>query len=101
MIQENFDVLGINFLSSFSRETENHITDLQVLPSFQSSLWYKDIIYVLQNLQALVGMDKNRARFIKLKVVIYCISNGFLYWKDLGGTLLNCLLEDEAKKVSK
>ena len=46
-------------------------------------------------------MDKNRVRFIKLKVVKYCISNGLLYWKDLEGTLLNCLLEDEAKKVSK
>ena len=64
-------------------------------------MWYKDIIYVLQNLQAPIGMDKNRARFIKLKVVKYCISNGCLYWKDLGGILLNCLLEDEAKKISK
>ena len=46
-------------------------------------------------------MDKNRAIFIKLKVVKYCISNGHHYWKDPGGILLNCLLEDEAKKISK
>ena len=50
MTQANFDVLGINFLSSFSGEMENQITDLQVLPAFQTSLWYKDIIYVLQNI---------------------------------------------------
>ena len=46
-------------------------------------------------------MEKNRAMFLKLKVVKYCISNGFLYWKDPKGILLNCLLEDEAKKISK
>ena len=46
-------------------------------------------------------MYKNRARFIKLKVVKYYISNGCLYWKDPGGIILNCLLEDEAKKIGK
>ena len=46
-------------------------------------------------------MDKNRARFIKLKVVKYCILNGSLYWKDPSGILLNFLLEDEAKQMSK
>ena len=46
-------------------------------------------------------MEKNRARFIKLKVVKYYILNGCLYWKYPKGILLNCLLEDEAKKISK
>ena len=46
-------------------------------------------------------MDKNRVRFIKLKVVKYCILNGSLYWKDPEGILLNCLLEDEPKRISK
>ena len=55
----------------------------------------------MQHLQVPIGMDKNKARFINLKVVKYCILNGCLYWKDLGGILLNCLLEDEAKKISK
>ena len=45
-------------------------------------------------------MDKNRAGFIKLKVVKYCILNGCLYWKDPRCVLLNFLLEDEAKKIS-
>ena len=42
-------------------------------------------------------MDKNTTRFVKLKAIKYCILNGCLYWKDPSGTLLNCLLEDEAK----
>ena len=46
-------------------------------------------------------MDKNRARFIKLKASKYYILNASLYWKDTGGILLNCLLEDESKKISK
>ena len=79
MTKTNFDVPGINFLSSFSGEMENQVTNLQVLPSFQTSLWYKDIIFVLQNLQAPVDMEKNRARFIKLKAVKYCVLNGCLY----------------------
>jgi hypothetical protein len=29
----------------------------------------------------------------------YCILNGDLYWKDVGGILLNCLLKDEADKA--
>ena len=29
---------------------------------------------------------------------MYCIINGFLYWKDPGGILLNCLLETEVKE---
>ena len=29
----------------------------------------------------------------------FCIIDQFLYWKDPGGMLLNCLLEDEAQTV--
>ena len=46
-------------------------------------------------------MDKNRLRFVKFKAVNYCILNRFLYWKDPGAILLNCLLEDQAKHMSK
>ena len=36
-------------------------------------------------------------RSVKLKAAKFCILNKFLYWKDPGGILLNCLLEGEAK----
>ena len=36
---------------------------------------------------------------MKLKSLRYCIIDKNLYWKDTGGILLNCLLEEKAKKV--
>eukprot|EP00253_Pinus_taeda_P033485 PITA_33485 len=63
------------------------------------SPWYSDIIYVLKNLSPLPDMTRNKARTLKLKATKFCILNSALYWKDLGGVLLNCLVEKEAKKV--
>ena len=74
---------------------------LQVLPKFLYSTWHKDIVYVLQHLQAPVDMKKVRARFIKIKVVNSYILDGYLYWKEPRGVLLNCLLENEEKQVMK
>ena len=36
---------------------------------------------------------------MKLKSAKFCILNEYLYWKDLGGVLLNCLLENEGQKT--
>eukprot|EP00253_Pinus_taeda_P003308 PITA_03308 len=44
-------------------------------------------------------MAKNKSRTLKLKAAKFCIMNGALYWKDPGGVLLNCLVEEEAKQV--
>ena len=66
-------------------------------PYFFASSWYQDIIYVLQKLQAPLRLAKTQARSVKLKAVKFCVLNGYLYWKDPGGVLLNCLLEEEAK----
>ena len=46
-------------------------------------------------------MDKLKARFAKMKEVFFCILNGYLYWKDLSGILLHCLLENEEEKTIK
>ena len=46
-------------------------------------------------------LTKNQARSVKLKSTKLCIINGFLYWKDAGGILLNCLLENEAHEKIK
>ena len=74
---------------------------LQVLPDFSLSPWYSDIIYVLQNFQAPAGLSKIRARSVKLKATKFFIMNQYLYWKDYGGVLLNCLLENEAQQTMK
>jgi hypothetical protein len=38
---------------------------------------------------------------LKLKATKFCILDHSLYWKDPGGILLNCLLEEEVKKAIK
>ena len=46
-------------------------------------------------------MSKSKSRSLKLKASKYCILDNALYWKDAGGVLLNCLVEDESKEVMK
>ena len=72
---------------------------LQIDESFLNSPWYVDILYVLFNFNAPPTLSKTKARFIKLKVVRFCILEKVLYWKDIGGILIKCLLKDDADKV--
>ena len=74
---------------------------MEVIADFVASPWYSDIVDVLRNLQAPEGLSKLRARSIKLKAAKFCILNQYLYWKDPGGVLLNCLLENEAQHTVK
>ena len=66
MAQSNYDALEINLLDvdltsiSCSKQVE-------IFPDFLASSWYKDIIYVLQHLQAPSGLSKTQERFVKLK----------------------------------
>lgn len=54
---------------------------------------------MLHNLKAPLGLTKTKARFIKLKVVKFCILNENLLWKDASGVLLNFLLKNEVNRV--
>ena len=67
------------------------------MPNFSVSPWYSDVVYVLQNLQAPARLSKTRDILVKLNFSKFFILNGYLYWKDPGGVLLNYLLENEAK----
>jgi hypothetical protein len=100
MAQSNCDVLGINFIADLSTNSEEE-TVPQVSQKFLDSPWYADIIYVLRNLQAPPELRKTKAIFLKLKATKFCILDHSLYWKDPGGILLNCLLEEEVKKYIK
>jgi hypothetical protein len=40
---------------------------------------------VLRILQATPELSKTKDRFLKLKATKFCILDGSLYWKDLGG----------------
>jgi hypothetical protein len=45
------------------------------------------------------GMGKRKARGLKLKAIIYCIIDQYLYWKDSLGVLLRCLDPQGAQKI--
>eukprot|EP00253_Pinus_taeda_P003813 PITA_03813 len=98
MAESNLHALNINMIAAMSDENEEG-SSIQVSEMFALSSWYSNIIYVLKNLSPLPGMTRNKARTLKLKAAKFCILNSALYWKDLGGILLNCLVEKEAKKV--
>jgi hypothetical protein len=85
--------LGINFIDDLSTNSEEE-TVPHVSKKFLDSPWYANIIYVLRNLQALPELRKTKAIFLKLNATKFCILNHSLYWKDPGGILLNCLLEE-------
>ena len=97
MTQSNYDALEINMLESnltFVCDSDQ----VEVFLDSIASLWYKDIIHVLQHLQGSSGLSKTQARSLKLKAAKLCIIDKYLYWKDPGGVMLNCLLEEEAKE---
>ena len=100
MAQSNHEALWINSFESYT-DTNAQQEEEQVHSDFLTSPWYKDIVHVLLNLQAPPELSKAQARSVKLKAAKFCIIDKFLYWKDPGSILLNCLLEEEAKKKTK
>jgi hypothetical protein len=99
MARSNCNVLGINFIVDLSKNSQEAVP--QISQKFLDSPWYVDVIYILRNLQDPPGLSKTKAIFLKLKATIFCILDNSLYWKDPGGILLNCLLEEEMKKAIK
>eukprot|EP00253_Pinus_taeda_P028337 PITA_28337 len=98
MGESNLYTVDINLIAAMSDENEEG-SSIQVSKMFALSLWYSDIIYVLNNLSPPPSITRNKARTLKLKAAKFCILNSPLYWKDPDGVLLNCLAEKEAKKV--
>ena len=100
MAHSNCEALGVNFFEPCT-EVIAQEEERQVPLDFIASSWYKDIIYVLQHLQSPPELSKTKERSVKLKAAKFCIINSYLYWKDPGCILLNCLLDEEAKKKIK
>jgi len=96
MAKSNLHALDINLIAGLFEEEEKD-SYLQVSNMFISSPWYSDIVYALQHLNPPLEVPKGKTRSLKLKTSKYCILDGVLLWKDLGGVLLNCLVENEAK----
>jgi hypothetical protein len=100
MVQSNCIVFGINFIVDLSKNSEEE-TIPHISQKFLDSPWYTNIIYVLRKLQAPPELRKTKDRFLNLKATKFFILDHFLYWKDPGGILLNCLLEEEMKNAIK
>jgi len=97
MAESNCEALDINFIGALDDE-EDMVTPKTSEP-FIDSCWYADIIFVLLNLQAPLGLTITKARFLKMKSLRYCILDNALFWKDISGIILNCLLKDEVDKI--
>jgi hypothetical protein len=96
MVESNFHALDIKILATINGPEEQAAPNIK--EAFLKSPLYVDLIFVLHNLQAPLGLTKNKERFIKLKALKFCILEGNIYWKYPGGILLNFLLKDEVDK---
>jgi hypothetical protein len=72
MAQSDCDAIGMNFIADLL-ECSQEEKGVQLSQQFIDSPWYADIIHVLENLQAPPGASKTKARYLKLKVVKFCI----------------------------
>eukprot|EP00253_Pinus_taeda_P034247 PITA_34247 len=99
LTKSNLDYLDINLSTEISEIFENEEELVQINEKFLVSEWCKDVAFVLQHNKAPANLSKSKAQFVKLKYLRYFLYDQNLFWKDAGGILLNCLLEEEADKV--
>ena len=78
MTQVGVEDININFLDICDILDQTH-QEPDISEYFLASPWYRDIIYVIKNLQAPPELTGTKARSMKLKSSRYCIINGFLY----------------------
>jgi hypothetical protein len=97
MARSDYDVVVMNFIADLLECPQEEKT-IEAFQQFIDSPWYANIIYVLENIQAPPSVSKTKAIFLNLKKVNFCILDNSLYWKDPGGILLSCLLEDDSKQ---
>ena len=97
MAESNLQALDINMVDAL--DEQEGFPDPTVEEKFQNSPWYSDILYVLTNLNAPPKLSKTKAIFLKLKTINYCILNESLYWKNINGLLLKCLLETKVERI--
>jgi hypothetical protein len=102
LAESNCEALGVSFINtrSGSQQAESPNQCSQDGLSLAECAWYRDILYFLQELKPPNGMEKSKARALKLKAVRYCLIDQTLYWKDPLGVFLRCLDPQEAQKVT-
>jgi hypothetical protein len=79
LAESNYKALEINLINE---QTESSNRGSQGNVPLSACPWYKDILYFLQELRPPDGMEKGKARALKLKDVRYFLIGQALYWKD-------------------
>jgi hypothetical protein len=102
LAEANCKSLGVGFINECSKNQQDQLSDAnpQVEPPLARRPWYKDVIYFLQELWPPYGLQRNKARALKLKAVRYRLVNQVLYWKDPLGVLFKCMNPQEADRVN-
>jgi hypothetical protein len=101
LVEANRKALGVYFINTRSEDQQNHLSDVdpQTEPLLSRCPWYKDVIYFLEELRPPDGLQRNKARSLKLKAVRYCLIDQILYRKDPLGVLLKCMDPQEADRI--
>jgi hypothetical protein len=101
LAEANCKALGVSFINECSENQQDQLSDAdpQAEPPLARCPWYKDVIYFLQELRPPDGLQRSKARALKLKAVKYCLVDRVLYWKDPLGVLLKCMNPQEAQRI--
>jgi hypothetical protein len=101
LAEANCQALGVSFMNESSGIQRGQLSEIdpQREPLLPRCLWYKDVIYFLQELRPPDGLQRNKARALKVKAVRYCLIDQILYWKDPLGVILKCMDPQEADKI--
>jgi hypothetical protein len=101
LVKANCKALGVNFINARSENQQNQLSDIdpQTKPLLARCPWYKDVIYFLQELRPLDGLQRNKERALKLKAVRYYLIDQILYWKDPLGVLLKCMDPQQSNRI--
>jgi ribonuclease HI len=101
LAEANCQALGISFINECSGIQQDRLPDVDHRrePPLARCPWYKDVIYFLQELRPPDGLQRSKARALKLKAVRYCLIDQVLYWKDPLGVLLKCISPPEAEMI--
>jgi hypothetical protein len=75
LVEFNYKYLGINFINTFLENHQTELTDKnsQDNPSLAEYIWYKDIIFFLQNLKPHDSMGSSKVRALNIKAIRYCL----------------------------
>jgi hypothetical protein len=101
LAEENFQDLGISFMNECSGIPQSRLSkmDPRREPPLAQCPWYKYVIYFMQELRPPDGLQRNKARALKLKAVRHFLVDQMLYWKDPLGVLLKCMNPQEAEMI--